>query len=205
MNLPSTIRINVGIFVIGLMVSACTEQPADIALESANGPGETNVPVIDEPLASDERQVNSAEVLGTNERVSKKAGKHRKPRGPTRPCSGKVALYVDETLLWERSTAELRELEGLVVLEDKRNRGKQALPVASLLDQADGIIAVEIGSCRGRDRRFERAELEARRDLFYLVVTSYRGFKLHNIDGVLERGAKMKNIDRIRLLTSPGL
>jgi hypothetical protein len=127
----------------------------------------------------------------------------RGKRGPRRPCTGEVVLLIDDELIWDtkKMGADLSELDGLVTLGEGDNRGKQALPFAFLLDSTDGVESIEVSSCRGRDRQFSREELDEKRDSLYLVVTRYRGLKLHNAEGESSRGSRMKNIDRVIIRT----
>jgi len=126
----------------------------------------------------------------------------RGKRGPRRPCTGGVALFIDDELIWDtQKDAKLHELDGLVTLGDGDNSGKQALPIAYLLDAAENVESIEVSSCRGRDRQFSREELDEKRDSLYLVVTRYRGLKLHNAEGESSRGSRMKNIDRVIIRT----
>ena len=130
------------------------------------------------------------------------AGARRGKRGPRRPCTGAVALLIDDELIWDtKKDAELSELDGLVTLGEGDNRGKQALPVAHLLAMAENVESIEISSCNGRTRQFNREELDEKRDSLYLVVTRYRGLKLHNAEGDSSRGSRMKNIDRVIIRT----
>ena len=130
-------------------------------------------------------------------------GARRGKRGPRRPCTGEVALLIDDELTWDtkKMSANLSELDGLVTLGEGDNHGKQALPFAFLLDSTDGVESIEISSCNGRTRQFNREELDGKRDSLYLVVTRYRGLKLHNAEGESSRGSRMKNIDRITIRT----
>ena len=126
----------------------------------------------------------------------------RGKRGPRRPCTGEVALLIDDELIWNTGKdAKLHELDGLVTLGEGDNRGKQALPFAFLLDSTDGVESIEISACNGRMRQFNREELDEKRDSLYLVVTRYRGLKLHNAEGESSRGSRMKNIDRVIIRT----
>jgi hypothetical protein len=126
----------------------------------------------------------------------------RGKRGPRRPCTGAVALLIDDELIWDtEKNAELHELDGLVTLGEGDNEGKQALPFTFLLDSTDGVESIEISACDGRMRQFNREELDEKRDSLYLVVTRYRGLKLHNAEGESSRGSRMKNIDRITIRT----
>ena len=126
----------------------------------------------------------------------------RGKRGPRRPCTGAVALFIDADLVWDtKKDAELPELDGLVTLSEGDNRGKQALPFAFLIDSTDGVESIEVSACNGRIRQFNREELDEKRDSLYLVVTRYRGLKLHNAEGESLRGSRMKNIDRVIIRT----
>ncbi|MBT8137899.1 MAG: hypothetical protein KJO54_12850 [Gammaproteobacteria bacterium] len=114
------------------------------------------------------------------------------------PCDGMVKLYYGDELLWTKGSGEIRQLEGLVKL--KEHKGKSGLQLRSLLALQPDIVAVVLESCKPRQRRFERAELESQRSSgLYLVATNYRGFKLRNIAGG-QRGRGMKNIGRIVLV-----
>ena len=111
-------------------------------------------------------------------------------------------MLVEDELIWStKKDADLSELDGLVTLGEGDNGGKWALPFAFLLDSTDGVESIEISSCRGRDRRFSRDAIEEKRDSLYLVVTRYRGLKLHNSEGESSRGSHMKNIDRVIIRT----
>lgn len=122
-----------------------------------------------------------------------------------RPCKNFVSLLVDDKELWSRSLDELRKLENVVNFTEGQQKGKQGIPLAYLLLAADDVQAVEISTCTGKLRRFDARELAKKQDSLYFIITSYRGLKLHNALGgeKKKKGARLKHIDRIRLITRP--
>lgn len=116
-------------------------------------------------------------------------------------CDGTVALFYGDELIWHKNSNEIQHIEGLVQLPGLKGFG--ALPLRSLLSVRPDIVAIEIESCRPRQKRFDRAELESKAgDDLYLVATNYRGFKLATTSEKGGGGRGMKNIGRIVLLTA---
>ena len=176
-----TVRFLTIFTVIASLLLACSEVPESAPETRLAATSDSNP---DEPQAS------------TGDR------RGRAERGPRRPCTGEVAMLIDDELIWDtKKDTELHNLDGLVTLGEGANRGKQALPFAFLLDSTDGAESIEISACNGRVRQFSRGELDAKRDSLYLVVTRYRGLKLHNAEGESSRRSRMKNIDRISIRT----
>ena len=122
-----------------------------------------------------------------------------------RPCTNDVSLFVDNEERWERSLDELRELDTLVSFTEGRQKGKQGIPLAELLLEAEDVQAVEVSTCTGKLRRFDAEELAQKQDSLYFIITKYRGLKLHNAAGgeKKKKGSRLKSIDRIRLITQP--
>jgi hypothetical protein len=126
-------------------------------------------------------------------------------KNSTRPCTNRVSLIIDSTEKWNRSLDELRELNNPVSFTEGRQKGKQGIPLAALLQETDNVRAVEVSTCTGKLRRFEAEELKQKQASLYFIITGYRGLKLHNAVGgeKKKKGSKLKGIDRIRLITQP--
>ena len=122
-----------------------------------------------------------------------------------RPCIEDVSLLVDDEVRWTRSLDELRKLDDIVSFTEGRQKGKQGIPLANLLQETGDVKAIEISTCTGKTRRFDSQELARKKDSLFFIITNYRGLKLHNAAGgdKKKKGSRLKNIDRILLITQP--
>jgi hypothetical protein len=125
-----------------------------------------------------------------------------------RSCTGEVSLLVDAEEKWRRTLTELRDLDAVVEISSNRQKRKPAIPLSSLLRETDeAVIAVEFSTCTGKLRRFEADELASKQGSLYLIITGYRGLKLHNSAGgeKKKKGNRLKGIDRIQLFTKASI
>lgn len=122
-----------------------------------------------------------------------------------RPCTKDVSLLVDDEVRWTRALDELRKLDNVVSFTEGKQKGKQGIPMVNLLQEADDVMAIEVSTCTGKLRRFDAQELASKKDSLFFIITNYRGLKLHNAAGgeKKKKGSRLKNIDRIRLITRP--
>lgn len=122
-----------------------------------------------------------------------------------RRCTKDVSLLVDDEVRWTRTLEELRKLDNVVSFTEGKQKGKQGIPMANLLQEAADVMAIEVSTCTGKLRRFDTQELARKKDSLFFIITNYRGLKLHNAAGgeKKKKGSRLKNIDRIRLITRP--
>jgi len=122
-----------------------------------------------------------------------------------RPCTNTISLFVDGEEKWNRSLDELRELDTLVYFTEKPVKDKYGIPLKDLLSEAINVQTMILETCTGKARRFDLDELNAKQDGLYLILTNYRGIKLHNAkpDQKKKKGGRLKHIDKILLFTQP--
>jgi len=128
-----------------------------------------------------------------------------KGRTAKRPCTNTISLFVDGEEKWHKTLEEMRELDTLVYFTEKPVKDKYGIPLKDLLSEAINVQTMILETCTGKARRFDLDELNAKQDGLYLILTNYRGIKLHNAkpDQKKKKGGRLKHIDKILLFTQP--